>query len=104
MLEIDSSQSGQGFTVGVGEVICLRLSENPSTGYRWFLCSPIEPVLAIEQDDFSPSRSAPGAFGSRTWRFKTLQAGNINLELENRRSWEKQAVETFKVSIAAKVS
>lgn len=102
MLEIDASRDGKGFTLEIGEEISLRLSENPSTGYRWFLCSEIKPVLELQGDAFSPSGSAPGAFGWRTLLFRTLQAGDVELKLENRRSWEKRAVETFTVSIHAK--
>ncbi len=102
MLEIDASQNGKGLTVEIGEAICLRLSENPSTGYRWFLCSEIEPILTIEKDAFSASGSAPGAFGSRTWQFVAMQAGHVDLQLERRRSWENRAAETFTVSIHAK--
>ncbi len=101
MLEIDASQNGKRLTVEIGEVIALRLSENPSTGYRWFLCSQIEPVLATEKDAFSASGSAPGAFGSRTWQFTATQAGHVDLQLERRRSWESRAVETFTISIHA---
>ena len=104
MLEIDASQNGKGFTVEIGEEIRLSLSENPGTGYRWFLSSKIEPILATENDAFSASGSAPGAFGLRTWQFMAKQAGRVDLQLERRRSWENRAVETFTVSIHAKAS
>ena len=102
MLEINASHNGNAFTVGVGEIINLNLPENPSTGYRWILFSEVKPVLELQKDDFSASGSAPGAFGSRTWQFRTTQAGDVDLKLEKRRSWEKGAVETFTVSIHAK--
>jgi inhibitor of cysteine peptidase len=102
MLEIDASHNGNAFTVGVGDRILLNLPENPSTGYRWILCSEVKPVLELEKDAFSPSGAAPGASGSRTLQFGTTQAGHAELKLECRRSWEKSAVETFSVSIHAK--
>ena len=104
MLEIDVSQNGNAFTVGVGDVILLNLIENPSTGYCWILSSEVKPVLELEKDDYSPSGAAPGAFGSRTLKFETTQAGHVDLKLECRRSWEKRAAETFTVSIHAKAT
>jgi inhibitor of cysteine peptidase len=102
MLEIDASQNGNAFTVVVGDMIVLNLPENPSTGYRWTLSSDVKPVLELQKDDFSTFGAAPGAFGSRTLKFETTQAGNVDLKLECRRSWEKRAAETFTVSIHAK--
>ncbi len=102
MLEIDASYNGNAFTVWVGDMILLNLTENPSTGYRWTLSSDFKPVLELQKDDFSPSGAAPGASGSRTWKFETTQAGHVDLKLECRRSWEKRAAETFTVSIHAK--
>ena len=102
MLEIDASHNGNAFTVRVGDMIIINLPETPSTGYRWSLSSEVKPVLELQKDDFLASGSAPGAFGSRTLQFRTTQAGDVDLELEKRRSWEKRAVETFTVSIHAR--
>lgn len=102
MLEIDASCNGNAFTVVVGDMIVLNLPENPSTGYRWTLSSDVKPVLELQKDDFSSSGAAPGAFGSRTLKFETTQAGHVDLKLECRRSWEKRVIETFTVSIHVK--
>ena len=103
MLEIDEAQNGNAFTVETGDVIGLKLSENPSTGYRWRICCEIGPILEVLQDKFAPSSSLPGAFGSRTWRFKIMQPGHADIKMERRRSWETRAVETFNVSIDARL-
>ena len=100
MLEIDASHNGNAFTVRVGDMIILKLSETPSAGYGWALSSEVKPVLELQKNDFSPG-SAPGAFGLRTLQFRATQAGHVDLKLECRRSWEKRAVDTFTASIRA---
>jgi predicted secreted protein len=58
--------------------------------------------LELQEETFERSGEAPGAGGIRRWRFRAVRNGAAPLELERRRSWEREAVETFKVTIRTK--
>jgi inhibitor of cysteine peptidase len=102
MIEVDDSRNSSEFDVAIGEPIEVRLSENPTTGYRWHLNALDNPALTCEGDVFEPSQQLPGAAGVRRWRFRALQEGVARVELARRRSWERQAVETFTITIRVK--
>jgi inhibitor of cysteine peptidase len=99
MLEVNEAHNGSELEMGVGESLELRISENPTTGYRWQVQSPGNPVLHLMQESYEPAREGYGSGGVRCWVFRSVLAGIAHLELERRRSWERQAVETFKVTI-----
>jgi inhibitor of cysteine peptidase len=103
VLEISKNQNGGEVEVKLGESFEVRLAENPTTGYRWAIRGSGVPCLKVEEDTFEPPGSgALGAGGARRWRFGTVQEGIADLVMEYRRSWEKRAAETFKVSIHVK--
>jgi inhibitor of cysteine peptidase len=99
MLEVNQACDGSEFEMGVGEILGLRLSENPTTGYRWQVQSPGSPVLVPVEESYEAAREGFGAGGVRRWVFRSVQAGIAHLEMERQRSWERRAVETFKVTI-----
>jgi inhibitor of cysteine peptidase len=101
MRELDKAQSGGELLVRVGETLELKLPENPTKGYRWQLSSSGSPVLYLVEDDFTPTGTAVGTGGMRHWTFRVEQAGAAQLELELRRSWERQAMDTFGITIRA---
>jgi inhibitor of cysteine peptidase len=99
MLQISKNQSGSEVQVRRGEAFEIHLPENPTTGYRWHLRSSGSPVLDVQDDSFEASGALCGGGGVRSWRFLPVQEGAKNLEMEYRRSWEKQAAETFTVTV-----
>jgi inhibitor of cysteine peptidase len=99
MLEVNEAHNGSEVEVGVGESLELRLSENPTTGYRWQVQSPGNPVLRLEADSYEPAREGYGAGGVHRWVFQSVQVGTAHLQIDRRRNWEQKAVETFKVTI-----
>ncbi len=103
MLQIDKNQSGGEVEVSLGDSFEVRLPENPTTGYRWALHSSGGPSLEIQEDTFEGQGGGDlGAGGVHRWRFRTVQEGTADLVMEYRRSWEKRAAETFRVTIRVK--
>lgn len=102
MLEIDATRNGEKLEVTVGESIELRLSENPTTGYRWYLDLPDGSALKCERDLFEPTQQAPGAPGVHRWQLSAVEEGVARVELHRRRSWERGAVETFGITVRVK--
>ncbi|HLK84772.1 MAG TPA: protease inhibitor I42 family protein [Xanthobacteraceae bacterium] len=99
MREITKADSGREFAVGVGDTFELRLPENPTTGYRWEPCSTTGPTLELAECSFAVSSEALGAGGVRRWIFRAALAGVVRLEFEQRRSWQRQAVDRFDVTV-----
>ena len=101
MLYIDESQNGRDIELRLGETVAVRLSENPTAGFRWKLDSSGAPVCTLVENDYQPSASAPGAGGIHRWQFQAAQVGEGRIELSSRRSWEGQgqAARTFTLRI-----
>ena len=71
--------------VNLGDVITLRLNENPTTGYRWF--QETSSGLEIVDDNNEPG-GAVGAGGVRVLRFRVKRGGSHELRMKNWREWE----------------
>jgi predicted secreted protein len=99
MADIVLTQANNGTTVSAnaGDVIVVRLTENPTTGYRWEVAGGASPSA----DDFAPAGGGQGAAGERVLRFAAA-SGPIALVL--RRAWEadKPPQATFGVTVALK--
>jgi inhibitor of cysteine peptidase len=102
MREITKADSGREFDVGVGETLELRLPENPTTGYRWEQRSASSPTLELVECSFASSSEAVGAGGVRRWTFRAALAGVARLEFEQRRSWQRQAIDGFYITICVR--
>lgn len=102
VIEIGDADNGGKKELRVGDLIEVSLPENPTTGYRWQLHSPVSPVLEAEADTFAgPQSGLIGAGGVHRWRFKAVKAGVVRLTIDSRRSWEPAPVATFAVTIDA---
>jgi len=102
VIQIGNADNGGKRKLRVGDVFEVTLPENPTTGYRWQLHSPVGPVLEVEDDSFAgPSSGMIGAGGLRSWRFRVLREGLAHLVIDNRRSWEPAPIGTFEVTIEA---
>ena len=63
---VTETDNGRTLQAQVGDVIHLRLSENPITGYRWTLLAAAQSVLSLRDDDFQPSvTGGTGSGGER---------------------------------------
>ncbi len=89
MLELDASYNERQMEMPVGEEFEIRLAENPTTGYQWSLQASGEPVCVTLGNVFKGAGEQPGRGGSRYWRFQVARAGDANIELVYRRSWER---------------
>ena len=102
MLVIDQTHNNSAVEIPVGDSFRIELSENPTTGYRWQLPSPLPQALRLVEDKFATSSAAPGSGGLRHWTFAADAVAIVPLRIELRRNWEKQPVETFDATITVK--
>lgn len=100
---LDSDQ-GQTFEAHVGDLISIRLAENPTTGYRWEISGVGNQLVEFQGSDYvvAPGTSI-GAGGTRTLYLRAKSSGTGQIQLRKRRSWEPEtrdrAVEQFTVNI-----
>lgn len=84
---LTDAQDGSSFNLHVGDVVVLRLAENPTTGYRWDIIQA--QGFELEADDFTNAPAAGvGHGGERALRFKATAVGAARIEAALRRSWE----------------
>ena len=97
---LDETQDGARVNLQVGDVVVLRLAENPTTGYRWDVVAA--QGLELEADDFvSAAGAGSGGGGQRALRFKANAVGTSQLETVLRRSWSQEpAQKRFTITLA----
>lgn len=99
------SDQGSEFEAHPGDLIVIRLPENPTTGYRWEFDVADERGVALQDSDYSAaSRPGIGGGGLRTFRLRARRPGTVRVELRLRRAWELEeaAIDSFEVTIRVK--
>ena len=97
------SDAGQEIEIGVGDRFIVALESNPTTGYQWEAGFD-ESFLELVLDEFELGEAEEGmvgAGGEQKLTFEGLKAGETELTLTYKRSWEEDFAEqkVFVVSI-----
>ena len=90
--------------VSAGEQFSISLESNPTTGYNWAvrISEGADKIFIIGSEFAKTKPVKPGEGGEQLWRFKTISAGDVKLELVYIRPWEKEEPAktiTFKVKV-----
>jgi len=102
---ITNSDRGKTVTLKAGQSLTLRLNQNPTTGYRWIIPTFDAQLIRLTDDRFeSTAANKPMMMGAGGQRILILQAsrpGTIQLNLENKRSWdlESPSAESFDLTV-----
>ena len=101
MLTVDRKDNNTQVVLAVGQELQVALPENPTTGFRWQMRAPGEPVLELLDDKFDSPASGVGRGGTRRWRFKAAQKGSAGIEMVYRRASEpdQSPAETFRLAV-----
>ena len=101
MVQIDESFLNQTVQLPVGQVMELRLKENPTSGFRWSIAAEGEPSCKVMGDIFEPGESRPGAGGEHVWQIKAVRVGACEMQLLYRRPFEVDAkpAQSFKFHV-----
>jgi predicted secreted protein len=91
VITIDQNYSGQTIDLPVGQVIELRLTENPTTGYSWTFLADGTPACLIVANRFERSAGPPGQGGEHTWQIKGALVGECEIVMQYRRSFQPAA-------------
>jgi len=100
---LDEGDNGKTVTMSPGTSVLIQLPGNPSTGYDWEMTIGNPSVLEQSgMPKFTPSSGAMGAGGMYDFWFRAKAAGNTDLTLAYRRSWETgiAPLRTYKITIA----
>jgi len=95
---------GASISLSPGEVFEVRLAENPTTGYRWYLGEWDRSVLELARDEFRPPGTPrPGAGGEHVWEFAARAPGQCALRFAYRRGWESATpAKAFRLDVSVK--
>lgn len=85
---LTDADSGSEVVVDVGDVIEVKLEENPSTGYRWEVVSVLEMIELTGDEYLEPDTDAVGAPGTRVLRFEATAEDAGVLRIEYIRSFD----------------
>lgn len=103
---VTNSDRGKTVTLKAGQSLTLRLNENPTTGYRWIIPTFDAQLIRLTDDRFEPTATANkpmmmGAGGQRILILQASRPGTIQLNLENKRSWdlESPSAESFDLTV-----
>ena len=105
MLELTQADNGKSVDARPGDLIIIRLPENPTTGFRWTV-DKVDPLCVEAQgSSFSPPRDgAVGGGGERTFSFQVKgEGGTGNIGLKLKRQWEADASAAERYSVTVKV-
>ncbi len=91
MIVVDQNHSGQTIDLPVGQVIELRLAENPTTGYRWAFVADGAPACVVVSDSFERPAGPPGQGGEHTWQIKGAVIGECQIAMQYARSFQPDA-------------
>lgn len=101
-IEIVQRDRGKTFAARQGDLVVIRIEENPTTGYRWEICMVEQQVLEILDSDYliAPGGRIGGG-GTRIFRFRAKSPGISPVQLRLRRAWEPEdaVLESFSVNI-----
>ncbi len=102
-LAVTEEEDGDTLTAAVGDVVTVRLEENPSTGYAWRATA--SDGLTLTDDRFIAPSVSPGlvgAGGTRVLAYEVASGGTQRIEAVYERPWESGTTEpaaTFSVTI-----
>lgn len=98
---LTEQDSDRSVDMNMGDVVTVRLNENPTTGYRW----SVETAHGLEQvSDHMEVGGAIGSEGVRMLQFRTTRVGSSELRMKKLREWEGEGsvIDRFNVRIVVK--
>lgn len=87
-MTLSDQDSGRNVSVHAGEIVTVRLPENPTTGFKW----TVESAGSLQQtgNRYEPGggSGAPGAAGIRVMEFHAASEGESELRMKHWCEWE----------------
>lgn len=83
----DSEESIDAVVLKLGDIFQIRLDENPSTGYKWFV--DVSDGLTILDNQYKSANNLIGGGGYRTWTLVSTKIGPQHFYGIYARPWER---------------
>jgi inhibitor of cysteine peptidase len=96
---LTESDNGRRVEVTEGQMVVVRLAENPTTGYRWAIEELTGPLTVVREGSERVDPARRGAGGVRILAFATKGPGRGEVSLALRRSGTSEPAERFQCSI-----
>lgn len=87
-IDVTATDDGRTLAAAVGDVIAVRLPENPSTGYRWSLSDIDALQLVIEDRGYRQESPSVGGGGYAYWTLRAASTGRFRIEAQKSRPWQ----------------
>jgi inhibitor of cysteine peptidase len=102
-ITITRDDHGGTFEASPGDVVLIRLQENPTTGYRWAIDEVDERILESTDADYSATSEAAIGGGVRTFAFTARAPGSTRVRLQLRQGWDPEnPEEDFEATITVR--
>jgi inhibitor of cysteine peptidase len=89
---LNESNAGQTITLPLGDVVSVRLAENPTTGSTWTAPQFDETCLTLDDDRYvANAEDTVGGGGVREFAFRAVRAGQTQVRTMLKRPWEDDA-------------
>jgi inhibitor of cysteine peptidase len=99
-LELVDPVADAQLKMAVGTRLVVRLTENPTTGYRWRHTLTDQGVIEWLDAEYVSHGHLPGSPGCRSISFRALRPGSTAIEFSLQRVWEKKApLKSFRVRV-----
>ena len=99
MTTVDKSFDGKKILAQKGDIIHIKLAENPTTGYLWQIKSIDEKHLHFIKKENEIAEAGVGAGGISTFYLEIISAGTSDLNIALGNPWENDTVENFNITI-----
>ena len=98
------TSSAQAIEVKVGEQFMITLESNPTTGYQWESSFDQNFIKLVKSEYIADpeTQGLVGAGGVEQFVFEGLKAGDTQIEMTYKRSWEQEADETDTFTVLIK--
>lgn len=98
-IEVTGADDGTLIEADVGDTILVRMSDNPTTGYRWELEPVTGESMVLVGSDYEPTSGAVGSGGLATWTLRAAAAGTTPIALKRWRPWQGDASVLARVAV-----
>jgi inhibitor of cysteine peptidase len=88
---VTDADDGSRIEVRVGDVLQVRLPDNPTTGYRWVLVPPDEELLVVQDASYVSCDDRVGSGGTAAWSLLATGPGTAQVRASRMRPWEGEA-------------
>jgi len=87
-IDLSASDTGRTVQAKPGDVVSVRLAENPTTGYQWVLDMTPPDAWQATSTPFAPDGAGRiGGEGTRTWLLTALAPGETRVVFSLQRRW-----------------